>query len=101
MSRLQFSRLAGAVTETGTGVIWTAAESFPRVCPVVRHTVCAVVATIYPKQFISFFDRQGTLQGGARRRLDGATLAAPIIVYNDQRFFGIVSLCNFGRLSSR
>ncbi len=43
--------------------------------------------TMYPKQFIRFFNGQGTLLGSTLRRIDDAAFAAPIIVCNnDHRF---------------
>jgi len=43
--------------------------------------------TMYPKQFIRFFNGKGSLLGATLRRVDGADFAAPILICNnDHRF---------------
>ena len=43
--------------------------------------------TMYPKQFIRFFNGQGSLLGATLRRVDDGGFAAPIIICNnDHRF---------------
>ncbi len=43
--------------------------------------------TMYPKQFIRFFNGQGSLLAATLRRIDDADFSAPIIICNnDHRF---------------
>src|SRR4029453_1620744 len=43
--------------------------------------------TMYPKQFIRFFNGKGSLLGATLRRIDDAGFAAPVIICNnDHRF---------------